>query len=134
MDVDVRNPDKRRKFAAWLSIGVFGGLATGLVTITLPFIIPAFRKIVLPYVPATVEQIENVLKAVNYRRPFEQQRQQKQPGNSDTKLIDLGSGDGRIVSLFFFSCLSILKFFFWFPSIIHLGNRMCTARIPFIWC
>ncbi|KAH7640865.1 methyltransferase-like protein [Dermatophagoides farinae] len=77
MDVDVRNPDKRRKFAAWLSIGVFGGLATGLVTITLPFIIPAFRKIVLPYVPATVEQIENVLKAVNYRRPFEQQQQQQ---------------------------------------------------------
>ncbi|OTF80229.1 methyltransferase-like protein [Euroglyphus maynei] len=99
MDRDVENSKKNRKIAALLGIGVFGGLATGLVAITWPFVIPAFRKVVLPYVPATVEQIENVLKAIQYRRPFERQQQQqpKQQCNSDTKLIDLGSGDGRIV-------------------------------------
>nr|XP_027205830.1 protein N-lysine methyltransferase FAM173B-like isoform X2 [Dermatophagoides pteronyssinus] len=97
MDADIRNlsREKNHKLAAWLGIGVFGGLATALVTISWPFVMPAFRKVVLPYVPATVEQIENVLKALQYRRPFEQQ--QKQQCNSDTKLIDLGSGDGRIV-------------------------------------
>lgn len=48
----------------------------------LPFVSPALRKICLPYVPATTQQVENVLKALE--------------GRSGT-LVDLGSGDGRIV-------------------------------------
>lgn len=72
--------------------GVFGGLAIGFTALTIPFITPAFRRIVLPFVPATNTQIENVLKAIEFRRPFES------PLTKELKIIDLGSGDGRVVS------------------------------------
>ncbi|KAF7494749.1 Protein N-lysine methyltransferase FAM173A [Sarcoptes scabiei] len=71
--------------------GVFGGLAIGFTALTIPFITPAFRRIVLPFVPATNTQIENVLKAIEFRRPFES------PLTKELKIIDLGSGDGRVV-------------------------------------
>ena len=59
-----------------------GGIATAISVICLPFVAPGFRKICLPYVPATNEQISNILRALR--------------GKSGT-LIDIGSGDGRIV-------------------------------------
>ncbi|UXI18171.1 small nuclear ribonucleoprotein G [Sarcoptes scabiei] len=74
-----------------ITAGVFGGLAIGFTALTIPFITPAFRRIVLPFVPATNTQIENVLKAIEYRRPFES------PLTKELKIIDLGSGDGRVV-------------------------------------
>jgi hypothetical protein len=57
-----------------------------LSLICFPFIVPAFRKICLPYVPATTAQVENVVKAIA-KNPTEKRN-----------LIDIGSGDGRIVS------------------------------------
>ncbi|XP_071527368.1 ATP synthase subunit C lysine N-methyltransferase isoform X2 [Panulirus ornatus] len=63
-------------------VGLTGGAAVALSVITAPFVAPAFRKMCLPYVPATTEQVNNVLQALRGR-----------PGS----LIDLGSGDGRIV-------------------------------------
>lgn len=59
-----------------------GGIAVGLSIICVPFVSPALRKYCLPYIPATNSQIENVFKALNGRKG---------------KLVDLGSGDGRIV-------------------------------------
>ena len=65
-----------------------GGSAIALSLICLPFVTPALRKVCLPYVPATTTQVENVMKALV-----------KYPGsNTFGKLVDLGSGDGRIVS------------------------------------
>lgn len=87
MSTEIHN---NRKVVALLSAGIFGGLATGMVALAWPFILPAFRRIVLPYVPATSTQIDNVLKAIHYKRPFDK--------NSDRNIIDLGSGDGRIVN------------------------------------
>nr|XP_002741906.2 PREDICTED: protein FAM173B-like [Saccoglossus kowalevskii] len=63
-------------------VGVSGALVAGLYAIATPFVLPALRKVCLPYVPATTKQIENVMKAIRGRK-----------GN----LIDIGSGDGRIV-------------------------------------
>lgn len=62
---------------------VAGGSAVALMAVCAPFVSPALRRICLPYVPATPTQIENVLTALKGRRG---------------DLIDLGSGDGRIVS------------------------------------
>lgn len=59
-----------------------GGIATAISIICIPFVSPAFRKICLPYVPATSQQVQNVLQALEGRAG---------------SLIDLGSGDGRIV-------------------------------------
>ena len=61
-----------------------GGIATAISVVCFSFISPAFRKICLPYVPATRQQIKNVIRALNGR---------------SGSLIDLGSGDGRIVSM-----------------------------------
>jgi hypothetical protein len=55
-----------------------------LSAICVPFVTPALRRICLPYVPATLDQVQNVLKGLE--------------GRSGT-LVDLGSGDGRIVRL-----------------------------------
>lgn len=63
-------------------VGITGGIATAISIICIPFLSPAFRKICLPYVPATTQQVKNVLQALEGRTG---------------SLIDLGSGDGRIV-------------------------------------
>ncbi|XP_043601518.1 ATP synthase subunit C lysine N-methyltransferase [Bombus pyrosoma] len=74
-------PQKASKLGLYL-IGITGGIATAISVICIPFVSPAFRKICLPYVPATSQQIRNVLQALEGRTG---------------SLIDLGSGDGRIV-------------------------------------
>ncbi|KAH9641445.1 hypothetical protein HF086_006061 [Spodoptera exigua] len=63
-------------------IYVTGGLAVGVSVICVPFVAPALRKICLPYVPATTEQLVGVSKALAGRTG---------------RLLDVGSGDGRIV-------------------------------------
>ncbi|CAB3220471.1 unnamed protein product [Arctia plantaginis] len=59
-----------------------GGLAVGVSIICIPFVSPALRKICLPYVPATTEQLVGVTRALSGR---------------GGRLLDVGSGDGRIV-------------------------------------
>jgi len=72
-----------------------GATALGLTAISLPFVTPAFRRVCIPYVPATDAQIQNILKLLDNYRKF------SQPALADgSKLIDLGSGDGRVVSPF----------------------------------
>ncbi|KAK3098797.1 hypothetical protein FSP39_023208 [Pinctada imbricata] len=62
--------------------GICGSLFAGTYLLAGPFLAPALRKIVLPYVPASNRQVVNVMRALKGRQG---------------KLIDLGSGDGRIV-------------------------------------
>ncbi|KAH8346114.1 hypothetical protein KR067_005595 [Drosophila pandora] len=64
-------------------IAATGGVGLGLSIVCASFVAPAFRRICLPYVPATTEQIQNVLSFL--------------PKNTGGKLLDIGSGDGRIV-------------------------------------
>jgi hypothetical protein len=64
-------------------VTVTGGTAVALSVICLPFVLPAIRRVCLPYVPATATQIRNVMHALAGRTG---------------RLVDLGSGDGRIVS------------------------------------
>jgi len=62
--------------------GVVGGLGLGVTALTVPFLLPALRRVCLPFVPATTTQVENVVTALR--------------GKSGS-LVDIGSGDGRIV-------------------------------------
>lgn len=67
-----------------LAIGwTIGGVGAGIMALVLPFVTPAFRRFVLPYVPATPVQLESVLGHVRGRVG---------------RVVDLGSGDGRVVS------------------------------------
>ncbi|XP_076336508.1 ATP synthase subunit C lysine N-methyltransferase isoform X3 [Tachypleus tridentatus] len=74
----------------WNTIGLITGCITGAVGVGLmvlsgPFITPALRRICLPYVPATTKQVTNVMTALRLYCVKE------------GTVVDLGSGDGRIV-------------------------------------
>lgn len=62
-----------------------GGSLVALYAVAAPFVAPALRKICVPFVPATSTQVSNVISVFKTR-----------PGS----LVDIGSGDGRIVSPF----------------------------------
>nr|SVE75483.1 EOG090X0HEX [Daphnia dolichocephala] len=68
-----------------LLASITGGAAIALSVVCFPFVSPALRRVVLPYVPASTQQVENVMKAL------------ARSSGRGNKLIDLGSGDGRIV-------------------------------------
>ncbi|XP_023439224.1 ATP synthase subunit C lysine N-methyltransferase [Dasypus novemcinctus] len=72
---------KKRKWG-FLFTGIVGGSLVAVYAVATPFIIPALRKICLPFVPATPKQIENVMTMLRCRRG---------------SVVDIGSGDGRIV-------------------------------------
>ncbi|XP_057566161.1 ATP synthase subunit C lysine N-methyltransferase isoform X7 [Hippopotamus amphibius kiboko] len=57
-------------------------MLVAVYAVATPFITPALRRICLPFVPATTKQVENVVKMLRGRRG---------------PLVDIGSGDGRIV-------------------------------------
>lgn len=75
-------PENKLSTTGKILIGLTGGVAVAISLVCSSFVSPAFRKICLPYVPATDAQISNVIQALR---------------GSRGKLIDLGSGDGRIV-------------------------------------
>ena len=68
--------------------GVVGGAALAVTTVCVPFLVPALRRVCLPFVPATPTQLANVRAALRGRSSQQQQR---------ATLLDIGSGDGRIV-------------------------------------
>jgi len=79
------NNEKKNSFktTGLVICGLIGGSGIALTIIAAPFVLPALRKVCLPYVPATTEQVSNVLQALK--------------GKKAASLIDLGSGDGRLV-------------------------------------
>uniref|UniRef100_UPI0037E8D9A1 ATP synthase subunit C lysine N-methyltransferase n=1 Tax=Semicossyphus pulcher TaxID=241346 RepID=UPI0037E8D9A1 len=78
---DVREGKSRSRLGVVVT-GVLGGSLVALYAVAAPFVTPALRKVCLPFVPATTAQVENVLNVLRAR--------------SGT-LVDIGSGDGRIV-------------------------------------
>jgi len=64
-------------------LGIAGASFIGMCALTVPFVLPAARRVCLPYVPATDTQVQNVMSLLTYCKCG--------------KLVDLGSGDGRIV-------------------------------------
>ncbi|KAJ8413447.1 hypothetical protein AAFF_G00094430 [Aldrovandia affinis] len=71
-----------RKRWGLIATGLVGGSLVALYAVATPFVTPALRKVCLPFVPATPAQVENVLKVLQQRTGT---------------LVDIGSGDGRIV-------------------------------------
>ena len=64
-------------------LGITGASFVGVCAATVPFLLPAARRICLPFVPATNAQVSNVMALLKSSPPG--------------RLVDLGSGDGRIV-------------------------------------
>uniref|UniRef100_A0A8C3B0M3 FATP synthase c subunit lysine N-methyltransferase n=1 Tax=Cyclopterus lumpus TaxID=8103 RepID=A0A8C3B0M3_CYCLU len=81
MKSDVKEKKSRSRVGV-IATGLLGGALVALYAVAAPFVAPALRKYCLPFVPATTAQVENVLRVLRAR--------------SGT-LVDIGSGDGRIV-------------------------------------
>ena len=79
----------------YTTIGI-GSIALAFRIAAIPFVTPALRKHTLPYVPATDKQIENVFKTIRLIKKSDSLAKSS-GGQSALTLIDLGSGDGRIV-------------------------------------
>ena len=76
--------NKKTNFVGKVLIGLAGGCAIALTVVCYPFVSPALRRYTLPYIPATNNQLKNIMSVL--------------PRNSKhKKLLDIGSGDGRIV-------------------------------------
>nr|XP_014427130.2 protein FAM173B isoform X4 [Pelodiscus sinensis] len=82
LHINLDNDSPRKRNWGLFVTGIVGGTLVVLYAVVTPFITPALRKICLPFVPATSTQIENVLKMLQHR---------------SGSLVDIGSGDGRIV-------------------------------------
>lgn len=94
---DENNPKTSSKLGKVI-LGITGATAFGIVLVTTPFVTPALRKICLPYVPATERQIANIIRMAKvYKR-------------QGSTLVDLGSGDGRVV------CVILLPITYSTPS------------------
>ncbi|XP_046143106.1 LOW QUALITY PROTEIN: ATP synthase subunit C lysine N-methyltransferase [Osmia bicornis bicornis] len=76
------NPSQRLSKIGLYFIGITGGIATAISIICIPFGEPSLSENMFTLVPATSQQVKNVLQALEGRTG---------------SLIDLGSGDGRIV-------------------------------------
>ena len=83
---------KSSSVGLYTTIGI-GSVALAFSIAAIPFVTPALRKHTLPYVPATDKQLDNVFKTIDFIR---KSSKISKPASSST-LIDLGSGDGRIV-------------------------------------
>lgn len=81
----VEQNKKESKYLGRILIGLSTGIAIGLSVVCFPFVSPALRKFTLPYIPATDNQIKNIMKVLP-KNPKE-----------IVRVCDLGSGDGRIV-------------------------------------
>lgn len=84
-----KEPQSRSRLGVIVT-GVLGGSLVALYAVAAPFVTPALRKVCLPFVPATSAQVENVLRVLQARTG---------------SLVDIGSGDGRIVSSMTFKCV-----------------------------
>lgn len=84
------------KFGLYSALGI-GAVAIGFSIAAIPFLTPALRTHALPYVPATTKQIKNVFKALKIYSSNNNLTYLQPSQTRTVKLIDLGSGDGRIV-------------------------------------
>ena len=67
----------------FIMLGMAGAVFTGITALLVPFVSPGLRRIALPFIPASPSQVNNVFSALK---------------NRSGSLLDIGSGDGRIVS------------------------------------
>lgn len=86
-----------RSRLAIAGLAVTGTLAVGVSVVAFSFVSPALRRICLPFVPATDNQIRNVLKLCSKETGVGNVSSGVSSKQKPCSLVDLGSGDGRIV-------------------------------------
>ncbi|VDL99991.1 unnamed protein product [Schistocephalus solidus] len=89
-DVQLEPSSGGRSLRQRLTVGVeIGFAAASTVYLLSPFLAPAFRRICLPFVPATPNQLRNVCILLRHAQCS---------GRQLGRVLDIGSGDGRVVT------------------------------------
>lgn len=91
MDRSEANQNKLRNGAM-----AVGAVMAGAGAMFWPFIAPAIRRHVLPYIPATPAQLNNVVAALE-TVPVATAVARTGCSTARRRMVDLGSGDGRLV-------------------------------------
>ncbi|CAL8103746.1 unnamed protein product [Calicophoron daubneyi] len=87
--LDSSPPERSRSVRYGILLGC-GLVVSSAVYVLSSFIAPAFRRVCLPYVPATPAQLDRVTRLLTIAR---QEKRLQSLGS----VIDLGSGDGRVL-------------------------------------
>ncbi|XP_071498692.1 ATP synthase subunit C lysine N-methyltransferase-like [Diadema antillarum] len=96
--LNANDHSKRKKLGKGaIILGVTGAVVGGLYAVATPFVLPAFRRVCLPYVPATTDQVANVFSILRRTAVYQQTHSTVDGTSGKGLLVDLGSGDGRIV-------------------------------------
>ncbi|VDN09161.1 unnamed protein product [Dibothriocephalus latus] len=91
LDVQMEPSSGARSPRQRLAVGAgIGFAAASMVYLLSPFLAPAFRRICLPFVPATPDQLRNVCELLRHAQGS---------GRRLGRVLDIGSGDGRVVSI-----------------------------------
>ncbi|BHF63791.1 hypothetical protein SprV_0200678600 [Sparganum proliferum] len=89
-DVQLARTSEGRSVRQRLAVGAgIGFAAASMVYLLSPFLTPAFRRICLPFVPATPSQLRNVCRLLRHAQCS---------GQRLGRVLDIGSGDGRVVT------------------------------------
>lgn len=80
------DPKKPSNYLGKVLIGTSAAVAIGISVVCFPFVSPALRRFTLPFIPATDSQLRNIMKVLP-----------KEALGKQIKVLDIGSGDGRIV-------------------------------------
>lgn len=83
--IQFHNKKRTSSLVGKVLIGASAAVAVGISVVCFPFVSPALRRFTLPFIPATDNQLKNIMKVLPLT-----------PDNS-IKVLDIGSGDGRIV-------------------------------------
>lgn len=83
--IQFHNKKQTSSIVGKILIGTSAAVAIGISVVCFPFVSPALRRFTLPFIPATDNQLKNIMKVLP-----------KSP-DSSIKVLDIGSGDGRIV-------------------------------------
>nr|XP_028562540.1 protein N-lysine methyltransferase FAM173A isoform X4 [Podarcis muralis] len=99
----------------WDLLQIAAGTGLTAYVVWAGILMPGFRKVPLklqvPYVPANANQVENVMSLLKGR---------------SGKMVDLGSGDGRIVDLS--DCKNVTVFLA--PSVLQLLEKKLLVELP----
>ncbi|XP_053133161.1 adenine nucleotide translocase lysine N-methyltransferase isoform X5 [Hemicordylus capensis] len=104
-----------KTIGGWDLLQMAAGAGVAAYVVWAGILMPGFRRVPLrlqvPYVPASAQQVENVMLLLKGR---------------SGKMVDLGSGDGRIVNLS--DCTSVTVFLA--PSVLPLLERKLLLELP----
>jgi hypothetical protein len=85
-DRDEDDTYRTRRYGGLVSLGVIGVLAVTINVVAIPFLTPALRRLGVPFIPATRKQLACILRQLK-----------TESGKENPSMVDLGSGDGRVV-------------------------------------